>query len=113
NHKDITLEPRDSTRRWRSIIRFGLCVLLAPPSHSLAAQETGATAPVSQQSLDDAWWTGPILAAGAGTLPQGGTLIEPYLFDTIRYGRYDRDGNERSASRTHSFGSLTYILHGV
>ncbi|MDY6945315.1 MAG: transporter [Pseudomonadota bacterium] len=66
-----------------------------------------------RQSLDDAWWTGPIVAAGAGTLPQGHALVEPYLFDVIRYGRYDREGHERSASRAHYYGSLTYILYGV
>jgi hypothetical protein len=66
-----------------------------------------------QQSLDDAWWTGPIIAAGAGTLPQGHALVEPYVYDVIRYGRYDGDGNERSASRAHHYGSLTYILYGV
>ncbi|WP_407676222.1 transporter [Peristeroidobacter agariperforans] len=83
------------------------------PSHPAGAHEAEATAAVSQQSLDDAWWTGPIIAAGAGTLPQGHALVEPYIYDVIRYGRYDNDGDERSASRTHSYGSLTYILYGV
>lgn len=84
--------------------------LLALPAVSIAATEQQT---VDRQSLDDAWWTGPILAAGAGTLPQGHALVEPYVFDTIRYGRYDRDGEERDASRTHSYGSLTYMLYGV
>jgi hypothetical protein len=74
-------------------------------AHPVQAQE--------RQSLDDAWWTGPIIAAGAGTLPQGHALVEPYVYDVIRYGRYDGDGNERSASRSHHYGSLTYILYGV
>lgn len=73
-------------------------------SFSLAAEE---------QSLDDAWWTGPIVAAGAGTMPEGHMLVEPYLFDVIRYGRYDNDGEERSADRSHAYGNLTYILYGV
>jgi hypothetical protein len=84
---------------------IGLVGLLALPRASVATEE--------RQSLDDAWWTGPIIAAGAGTLPQGHALVEPYLFDAIRYGRYDRNGNEQSASRTHSYGSLTYMLYGV
>jgi len=82
-------------------------------SNQASAAETQSTAQVSQQSLDDAWWTGPILAAGAGTLPQGHALVEPYVYDVIRYGRYDNDGDERSAARAHSYGSLTYILYGV
>jgi hypothetical protein len=92
---------------------IGVSGLLVLPSDPVAAQESQATAPVERQSLDDAWWTGPILAAGAGTLPQGHALVEPYLYDVIRYGRYDRDGDERDASRTHHYGSLTYILYGV
>lgn len=66
-----------------------------------------------RQSLEDAWWTGPIVAAGAGTLPQGHALVEPYLFDVIRYARFDRDGKRRDASRIHGYGSLTYMLYGV
>src|SRR5688572_33432995 len=93
-------------------IAFG--VLLIMESLSAVADEGRAPAPSApQQSLDDAWWTGPIIAAGAGTLPQGHALVEPYLYDVIRYGRYDNDGDERNASRSHHYGSLTYILYGV
>lgn len=53
-----------------------------------------------QQSLEEAWWTGPMLAANAGTLPTGRWLVEPYLFDVRT-----KDGD--------TFGSLTYILYGV
>ncbi|HKS56830.1 MAG TPA: hypothetical protein VJS12_16165 [Steroidobacteraceae bacterium] len=68
---------------------------------------------VDRQSLDDAWWTGPIVAAGAATLPQGHMLIEPYVYDAITRGRYDSNGNYRSTDTAHSFGSLTYMLYGV
>jgi len=61
-------------------------------SHRVAALE--------RQPLDDAWWTGPILAASAGTLPQGHWLVEPYVFD-VRTRHAD------------SFGSLTYINYGL
>jgi len=99
--------------RWPYISIIGLGGLLCLTGNSVTAAESQPTAPVQLQSLDDAWWTGPILAAGAGTLPQGHALVEPYLFDVIRYGRYDHDRNERSAPRTHYYGSLTYILYGV
>lgn len=92
---------------------IGLSGLLVLPSGPVAAEENQAAAPPPRQSLDDAWWTGPIIAAGAGTLPKGHALVEPYLFNVIRYGRYDREGDERSTSRVHSYGSLTYILYGV
>lgn len=103
----------NNSARWLCIPVIGLVGLLALPRACVATENNPATAPALRQSLDDAWWTGPIIAAGAGTLPQGHALIEPYLFDAIRYGRYDRNGNEQSASRAHSYGSLTYILYGV
>jgi hypothetical protein len=78
---------------------------------SLAASAE-ATDQVDRQSLDDAWWTGPIVAAGAATLPQGHALIEPYVYDVITRGRYDSDGNYRSTDTVHSYGSLTYMLYG-
>ena len=64
-----------------------------------------ATAPVlatdaPRQSLDDAWWTGPIIANSAVTLPQGHYLIEPYLYDVI-------------TDDAESFGSLTFMLYGA
>lgn len=73
----------------------------------------GADDGADRQSLDDAWWTGPIVAAGAATLPQGHALIEPYVYDVITRGRYDSDGNYRSTDTVHSYGSLTYMLYGV
>jgi hypothetical protein len=70
---------------------------------ALAASVTvasGAQAEEARQSLDDAWWTGPMLASGAGALPKGRWLLEPYLFDV----RTD-DGD--------TIGSLTYVLFGL
>jgi hypothetical protein len=69
---------------------------------ALALVSFGASA-ADRQSLDDAWWTGPLLAAGAATLPQGRVLVEPYVFDVIR----------TDPSRTHGYRSLTYLLYGV
>lgn len=58
------------------------------------------TCPAPRQSVDDAWWTGPMLAPGSGTLTPGHFLIEPYFYDV-------------SAGRSHSYGNLTYILYGL
>ena len=52
------------------------------------------------QSLDDAWWTGPLVAYSAHSLPQGHLLIEPYLYDV-------------SANRSDSLHSFTYFLYGA
>lgn len=80
---------------------------------NIAAADGSTADEADRQSLDDAWWTGPIVAAGAATLPQGHALIEPYVYDAITRGRYDSDGNYRSTDTVHSFGSLTYMLYGV
>ena len=65
-----------------------------------AQQETSTPSSAVRQSLDDAWWTGPILTNSAGTLPRGHFLIEPYLYDVI-------------ADHTNGFGSRTYVLYGL
>jgi hypothetical protein len=65
------------------------------------AQQTSATQPgVGRQSMQDAWWTGPLLANSANTLPQGHFLVEPYFYDVI-------------GSHTHAFGSSAYVEYGL
>jgi hypothetical protein len=68
----------------------------------LAAATSGTAFAQSQapQALDDAWWTGPMLANSAHTLPTGHMLIESYLYDAI-------------SGPTNSVNSLTYLLYGV
>jgi hypothetical protein len=78
----------------------------------VALAPTGAIAE-STQSLDDAWWTGPLLAASASTLPHGHFLVEPYLFDSITNQEFDDHGTRRAVSHDESLGSLTYVLYGV
>lgn len=65
-----------------------------------AQQETSASSSVVRQSLDDAWWTGPILTNSAATLSHGHFLIEPYLYDVI-------------SAHSNAFGSRTYVLYGL
>jgi hypothetical protein len=94
--------------------RASLCLLLAiAASAQVAAQDDPPASDTYRQSREDAWWTGPILAAGANTLPKGHTLIEPYVFDSISRGRYDDDGKRQDTPRRHSHGSLTYMLYGL
>lgn len=80
---------------------------------ALFASAFPALADVQRQSLDEAWWTGPLLASGASTLPKGHILVEPYLFDAKPYGRFDNDGKRRAAPDEDNLGSLTYLLYGV
>jgi Putative MetA-pathway of phenol degradation len=85
------------------MLRVGMtCLLLA------ASAAAGA-----QQSRADAWWTGPMLAPNAATLPQGHALIEPYLFDIITSGHFDTSANKHAGPLEHDLGSLTYMLYGL
>lgn len=75
---------------------FGLLVL---PLAAWAQSASVESVP-ERQSRDNAWWTGPMLANSAATLPQGHYLIEPYLFDA-------------HSKHSDGFGSLTYINYGL
>jgi hypothetical protein len=74
--------------------------LLTLPSPALAQETT-------HQALTDAWWTGPLLAPSANTLPRGHVLIEPYLYDVISQGFYIAQGTKVSTPHSNGFGSLT------
>lgn len=80
---------------------------------SLLAFIATSNAFADRQSREDAWWTGPILAAGASTLPPGHALVEPYMFNVMSQGRYDANGKRQSGPHQHSFGSFTYLLYGL
>jgi hypothetical protein len=67
----------------------------------------------TRQARDDAWWTGPLLAASPATLPQGHFLIEPYVFDAIPRGRYDDHGTRLGGPHQNNFGSQGYLLYGL
>lgn len=71
-------------------------------AQTTAASSTDPSTPpaAANQSMSDAWWTGPMLANSAETLPPGHFLFEPYLYDIRSPG-------------TDSFGSRTYILYGL
>lgn len=86
-------------------VRCAVTVLLGGTS-LLAGTTDEAPTPVEppsrvvRQALEDAWWTGPMLAPSAATLPRGHFLIEPYLFDVVAAG-------------SNAFGSLTYVNYGL
>jgi hypothetical protein len=76
-------------------------------------QQPNLPSAISRQSLGDAWWTGPMLAPSANTLPKGHFLIEPYLYDVTTQGFYNSSGTRVSVPHENSFGSLTYMLYGL
>ncbi len=77
-----------------------MLLVLAITASVANAQDAASPAPVLRESLTDAWWTGPMLANSAGTLPQGHFLIEPYFYDV-------------TGTNSNSYGSLTYMLYGM
>src|SRR5262245_41989289 len=97
---------------WRNLMAAGFLAgaAMAPIAPAVAEE---ATTDAARQGMSDAWWTGPLLAASASTLPQGHVLIEPYLFDITARGRFDAQGDRHAISDEHTVGSLTYMLYGV
>jgi hypothetical protein len=80
---------------WRGALLFWSAALMSAGASVVRAEETSP-----RQSLDDAWWTGPMLANSARTLPQGHILIESYLYDAI-------------SEKANSVNSLSYLLYGA
>jgi hypothetical protein len=78
-----------------------------------AAAPTPSPSPPTREALSDAWWTGPMFAASAGTLPRGHLLVEPYVYDVIQYGSYDRSGKLLGGQHANSYGSLSYVIYGL
>src|SRR5687767_10054980 len=74
--------------------------LASLPLPQASAQAPEPAAAVTRQSMQDAWWTGPLLANSANTLPRGHFLVEPYVYDVI--GR-----------NSHAFGSRAYVQYGL
>jgi hypothetical protein len=83
-----------------SIAALTIAVLFLRVAGAEAQQEAPPPSSVVHQSLDAAWWTGPMLAPSAATLPRGHFLIEPYLYDVV-------------ATHANGFGSLTYVNYGL
>jgi hypothetical protein len=53
-----------------------------------------------REPLGDAWWTGPMLAPSAGTLPPGHWLVEPYIYDI-------------KTAHADNYGSRAYVIYGL
>lgn len=88
-------------------------LLLIGVAASAVAGATSESGVAAQETVDQAWWTGPLLAANAATLPQGHWLLEPYVFDLMTYGRFDSNGTLRSTEAAHTIGTQGYIEYGL
>jgi hypothetical protein len=90
-----------------------LFLILAVSNESIAATELPQEGAAIRQSIDDAWWTGPLLAASPATLSPGHFLIEPYVYDSLVDGQFDSSGARHRTPRDSEFGSQSYVLYGV
>jgi hypothetical protein len=93
-------------------VLLALTLLASTGSGWVGAQES-ATGLAPQQSLDEAWWTGPMLANTPATAPPGHVLFETYLFDVMQNGQFDANGTAHRTPRSNDFGSLTYLVYGA
>lgn len=84
------------------MIAAAACMAGCLLQHGVAIAQSVPVVPpaVIKQSMEDAWWTGPMLANSAETLPPGHVLIEPYVYDV-------------TAPRSDGFGSRAYMLYGL
>ena len=87
-------------RRCVAMAAFVVAGLQVGTAGLKALQETPTSTSVTRESLNDAWWTGPILAASGATLPRGHSLIEPYFYDV-------------RGKHSNSFGTSSYVLYGL
>ena len=96
---------RNSTQNVFCKVARIIITFLAMTFLTTQAQQRTSPSAGWRQSLDDAWWTGPMLAPSANTLPQGHFLIEPYLYDVTTQGFYNSSGTRVRAPHENSFGS--------
>src|ERR1700730_9827060 len=88
------------------------CVLTMAASLPAAAVEPASIA-TPRESMNDAWWTGPLLAASASTFPKGHLLFEPYIYDSIPYARVDSHGASHHVRHENDLRSLSYLNYGL
>lgn len=89
-----------------------VCVALVAVACVSRAQTDTARACAPRKGAD-AWWTGPMLANSAATLPKGHVAVESYLYDVTVQGVFDDAKRRHSTTHANSFGSLTYAIYGL
>ncbi|MGB9031455.1 MAG: hypothetical protein WCC27_15140 [Acidobacteriaceae bacterium] len=102
------------------LLALALCLALAAFGlpHAAAAEPNAVQRqqpiPCDQRHpMNDAWWTGPMLANTPATAPRGHSLAETYLYDNTTQGAYTANGARHSAPHANSYGSLTYLIYGL
>jgi hypothetical protein len=92
---------------------FGVVAALAGALLSLACPAVADDGAPERQALSDAWWTGPLLANTAATLPKGHFAGETYVYDSAVTGHYDEQGRWHKDPHQDGYGSQTFLTYGV
>jgi hypothetical protein len=85
-----------------------------PPPEVIEAQLRDA-----QKEFDEAkkmfnpWYAGPLLTPSAHILPPGDVNIQPYLFYTNNYAKFDEHGHSHKIPNIHSFNPQFPVLIGM
>jgi hypothetical protein len=104
-------EPASARARWPRWLALAAALLLIPAC--VRAETSGSDDCEATHPMNDAWFTGPMLANTAATAPRGHFLVEPYLYDVTTQGVYGPGGTRHSAPHANSYGSLTYIIYAL
>jgi len=100
--------------RWPpSSVHLTIAILVLCATCGTAVADQAQTSAEGRQAVQDAWWTGPLLASPGAAMPQGHLVVETYLFDAIVQARYDDSGARRAVPRTDGFQSQTYFFYGL
>jgi hypothetical protein len=95
------------------ILQAGATCAAEPPTNPASSEDTVSTADTAREPSSEAWWTGPLVASPAMTLPRGEFYVEPYLYNSVPYGSFDTQGRLHAVPRQNELGSMTYLKYGV
>jgi hypothetical protein len=93
-----------------------LCAATAVHAGDLKAPSVPPTQETSsgEQSMNDAWFTGPLVASNATSNEKGHWLIEPYFSSPIKYGSFNNDwSTDRAKHNSYTPQSTWLIEYGV
>ena len=82
-----------------TIFLAGITGMTAAINAALFNHADAAEPPESivRETPSDGWWTGPLFATTASTLPQGYLDLEPFLSDAVPYGNFGPNWSTRNA----------------
>jgi hypothetical protein len=85
-----------------------------PPPEVVEAQLRDAQAEFDEaKKMFNPWYAGPLLTPGAHILPPGNVNVQPYLFYTSNYGRFDKHGHSHKISKLRTINPQLPLLFGV